>query len=429
MKNIVLIGLPGSGKTTLGKKVAQKTRLNFIDIDEKIEQKIGLSIYEIFTKFGEKKFREIESEAVSEISNIKNTIIATGGGTILNPKNFKILKNNGFFVFIYRNIHEILKTLDVKNRPLFHNDPEKIFEIDEKRREIYKKIADFCLKNDDFNQSIDILAIIAKTLNLSGFFVVGDPISHSISPKIHRTIFSICGINNNYSKFKINKTCIPAFLAAMKKSKIRGINVTIPHKIAVIPYLDRVNEISKICGSVNTIVNRNGKLIGYNTDVFGFYATLKKLKFDACKKNIAIIGSGGAARAAIFVLTKLEAKNIFIVARNLSKSEKICLDMETNATKISIFEFSYDNLTQVSVKCDMIINATPLGMKGFAADFESFEFLKFLRPDAKVVDLIYNPVETNFLKSARKIGLAVQNGRLMLIWQAIFAQKYFGTLE
>lgn len=163
-KNIILIGMSGAGKTTVGKVLSYKTKRAFLDIDGYIENKNNMSISEIFEKFGAEHFRKLEAEACEIISkNYKNTIISTGGGAVLNPENMQYLKSSGKVIYINRSVESILTTLNAEKRPLLKNNPDILYEMYKERHPLYLKYADICiLNNGDFSECVENIYSIIK---------------------------------------------------------------------------------------------------------------------------------------------------------------------------------------------------------------------------------------------------------------------------
>lgn len=153
-KNIVMIGMPGSGKTTIGKELSKRLKVEFCDIDEYIIEKEGKSISEIFEK-GEDYFRSIESRTVKEVSSKFPQIIATGGGVVKREENIKVLRQNGIIIFLNRPVKHIAQDVDIKSRPLLKDGPEKLYELFKERYELYNKYCDYKIDNIDIEESID----------------------------------------------------------------------------------------------------------------------------------------------------------------------------------------------------------------------------------------------------------------------------------
>lgn len=164
-KNVVLIGMSGCGKTTIGKLLAEKLSCNFIDVDEYIENKEGLKISEIF-KSGECYFRKLEEKYISEISISKNTVVSTGGGVVLNVNNINKLKNNSFIVYIYRDLVNITNTLDTSNRPLLNNDANSVYDLFKRREQLYEKYCDFKIYNNkNIFEAVENIIKLIKNYN------------------------------------------------------------------------------------------------------------------------------------------------------------------------------------------------------------------------------------------------------------------------
>ena len=230
------------------------------------------------------------------------------------------------------------------------------------------------------------------------FGLIGEHLSHSFSKEIHE---SIAGYS--YELVEISKDNLDSF---MREKNFKAINVTIPYKEKVIPYIDEISIEAKNVGAVNTIVNRNGKLYGYNTDVFGFIEQLKQEKIDVKDKVVLILGSGGASKAVKVALTTLGAKEIFVASRN-KKDDFI----------------SYNEIYDHQ-EIDIIVNTTPLGMYPHEKD-ELLIVLDKLKSLEAVVDVIYNPLRTRLLIEAEKRKLKTSNGLYMLVGQAYHAIEIF----
>jgi shikimate dehydrogenase len=240
------------------------------------------------------------------------------------------------------------------------------------------------------------------------FLVIGNPIEHSLSPELHNYWIKNNNINAIYEKQKLNKDQLEEFISQVKDNKINGINVTVPFKKMVIPYLDELSAEAQSTQSVNTIYKKDNKVIGHNTDIFGFTASIEKTKYNISNKEALILGAGGVVPSIIFSLIKMKVSKIKISNRTKENAENLKIFFKD----IEIIEWG-----KIS-NFDMIINATSLGLKkedNLNIDFSSTSGDKFF------YDVIYNPKETNFLRIGRELGNKTLNGKLMFIYQAFSA--------
>ena len=237
------------------------------------------------------------------------------------------------------------------------------------------------------------------------FLVIGNPINHSLSPKLHNYWIKNNNIDAVYEKQKLRENALESIILQVKEKKISGINVTVPFKKAVIPFLEELTVEADKTQSVNTIYLENNKLKGDNTDIIGFQRSIENFNYDPCKKEIFILGAGGVVPSIIFALIRMKASRIIISNRTKEKAE--------------VLKDSFKNIEIVEwgkvPNFDMIINATSLGLKKkdeINLNFQSNIKNKFF------YDVIYNPRETNFLKLGRKLGNITLNGKMMFIYQA-----------
>ena len=247
------------------------------------------------------------------------------------------------------------------------------------------------------------------------YSVIGNPINHSLSPKLHNSWLKTNSINAFYDKQKLKENEIENFILKIKQQKIAGANVTVPFKKSVIPYLDKLSFEAKQTQSVNTIVFENKKLVGYNTDVIGFTKAIEDLNFNIKDKKIFILGAGGVAPSIIFALNKMKVSQIAISNRTREKAE----NLKVKFKNLKIIEWG--NLEDF----DIIINATSLGMN---KEKINLNFSKF-GSNKLFYDVIYSPVETNFLKEGKKLGNKVENGKLMFLYQAFEAFRLWHGIE
>ncbi|MDP1759625.1 MAG: shikimate dehydrogenase, partial [Thermodesulfovibrionales bacterium] len=193
---------------------------------------------------------------------------------------------------------------------------------------------------------------MTKVLGLLGW-----PVEHSLSPAMHNAAFEHIGLDCCYLTFPVKPELLKDAVKAVRALNLAGVNVTMPHKENVIPLLDQVDADASFIGAVNTIVNSNGKLIGYNTDGRGFMRSLSEAQISLNKKNVLILGAGGASRAIAYHLVK-KAAELFIYDIDVNKAEKLIRDLR----KISDNVFPAKNINSLD-KYDIIINATPLGLR------------------------------------------------------------------
>jgi shikimate dehydrogenase len=255
------------------------------------------------------------------------------------------------------------------------------------------------------------------------FAVLGDPISHSMSPAMHNDWLQSNEIDGHYHPLHVKRDDLETAIKGLKAIGIAGFNVTIPHKETIIPFLDKLDPLAQAIGAVNTVVNENGELVGYNTDGSGFLKGLLAKISTISDKNVLIIGAGGAARALYFTLASAGVKRIDICNRTVNKAEAIKNECPYAVQSIVLGkEEAENNLAHYHI----IIQTTPIGM---LPDIESLPLsLHNLIADTFVSDIIYNPLETKFLREAKGKGAKTQNGLEMFINQGALAfEKWTGV--
>ena len=237
------------------------------------------------------------------------------------------------------------------------------------------------------------------------YLVIGNPIEHSLSPKLHNYWLKENNIDAIYDKKRLDENELKNIISEVKEEKINGINVTVPFKKAVIPFLDELSQEAKDTQSVNTIYLQNGITIGHNTDIAGFELAIKYAKYDISNKKIFILGAGGVAPSIIYSLKKMKASKITLSNRTKEKAENLKKLFED----LEIVDWGE------KIDFDMIINATSIGLNNedeIKIDFSS------IGPNKFFYDVIYNPRETIFLKKAKLFGNKAENGKMMFIYQA-----------
>ena len=237
------------------------------------------------------------------------------------------------------------------------------------------------------------------------YLVIGNPIEHSLSPKLHNYWLKENNIEAIYDKKKLNENELKSIISEVKDEKINGINVTVPFKKAVIPFLDELSPEAKDTQSVNTIYLQNGNVVGHNTDIAGFELAIKYAKFDLNNKKIFILGAGGVSPSIIYALRKMKVSKISLTNRTKEKAE----NLKNLFKDLEIVEWGE------RIDFDMIVNATSIGLK--KEDGLNFDY-SANGPDKYFYDVIYNPKETLFLKRAKLFGNKTENGKMMFIYQA-----------
>lgn len=255
--------------------------------------------------------------------------------------------------------------------------------------------------------------------------LLGYPLEHFFSPRMHNAVFRKLNIPGQYQLFQKQPQELASFLGSLERENIWGLNVTVPYKEKVLDFnlieLDNTAPYAKEIRTVNTIVRKDGKLKGYNTDVAGFLRHLNKVGFAPRKKRIALLGAGGAWKAVAYSLAKKGAEEIAIFDLERDKSESVgkLLEEIFPDLKLSIV----DTVTGLDIRHkDLLVNATPVGLKG---DDPCLVDEGMLHEDLFIYDLIYNPASTKLLSLAKAKGLEHSNGLGMLVYQGAFSFIYF----
>jgi shikimate dehydrogenase len=258
--------------------------------------------------------------------------------------------------------------------------------------------------------------------------IIGDPIEHTMSPVMHNAAFRQMGVDYLYVPFKVKQEELAKAIDGVKALNIRGLNVTIPHKVAVIQFLDKLDHLAEKIGAVNTIVNDNGVLTGYNTDGAGFLQALLEKGIEPREKNTVILGAGGASRAISFSLADRGA-NLVILNRRLELdwAEELASRISQSFSKeVEALELNRENLARVLDRADIVVNATSRGMTPNIDETAVTSTL--LKPDLTVFDIVYNPIKTRLLKEAEAAGARTVSGLDMLVWQGALAfEKWTGV--
>lgn len=248
------------------------------------------------------------------------------------------------------------------------------------------------------------------------YAVLGDPIGHSMSPVMHNDLFECYQMDAHYHPFLVKKEDLKTVVQGLKAIGIAGFNVTIPHKSDIIPLLDEVDELAQSIGAVNTVVNENGRFIGYNTDGPGFLKGLEPFISSVTEKKVLVLGAGGAAKAIYFTLAKNKPAVIDIANRTINKAVELieACPFETTSKALSL-----DDAGSQLGNYDVIIQTTMIGMSPKVSDKPIV--LDHLNKNALVCDIIYNPLETLILVEAKKLGARIQTGLDMFVYQGALA--------
>lgn len=248
--------------------------------------------------------------------------------------------------------------------------------------------------------------------------IMGTPVEHTLSPKMHSYLAEQTGCDTVYLAFDVQPEHLGDAVASMKQVGALGFNITAPHKIAVMDYIDYIDPDAERMGTVNTIVNRSGAWHGYNTDGDGFVNSLEFEGTPLTGKDVLLLGAGGSARSVAYKFAKKGVGSVTISGRTPEKTRAI-LDVLQKHTNAAVSD-------DINSKAgyDIIVNTTPLGMHPLEHK-NPFDRWELLKPGATACDLIYNPRQTLFLQEAEKRGAKIVNGLSMLVLQGIYAYEHF----
>ena len=259
--------------------------------------------------------------------------------------------------------------------------------------------------------------------------LIGDPVEHSVSPVMHNAAFSSLGLDYIYLPFRVEKGQLARAIDGVRALNIRGLNVTIPHKVTVIPFLDELETLAERIGAVNTIVNDNGHLKGYNTDASGFVKALLERGIEPRGKKIVILGAGGASRAISFTLAERDA-DLAILNRQLEMDWAVELASSISrflGKDVKALELNEQNLSAVLENADILVNATSVGMSPNSD--ETPVPAKLLKAGLVVFDIVYNPIKTRLLTEAEVAGAETIDGLDMLVWQGALAFEMWTVVK
>jgi len=451
MVRIVLTGFRGTGKTRVGELLAHMLNVPFFDTDALIEKRAGMTIYELFQKYGEEYFRKKECDTISSLDTT-DSVVSTGGGAIMNPSNVAALRQGSVVFLLTADDRTIEQRIARTERPSLTRLPlrEEIRELQAIRRPFYIAAADFCIKTSrkDANETALVIRHILaegtsglkegtgfvsfvrktpiareeaealeKALVSEGrdpltriYAVAGNPCSHSLSPLLFNHLFSQYRMNCHYTRL-----CWSDFgelIREAKKIDIRGLSVTLPFKNEAMTFIDEADEHTEAIGASNTLVMCEGTTFGFNTDWTGIRDPLINLK----GSSAVVIGAGGAAAAAVYALQSLDM-DVTIFTRTPVKAEGLSAKFSVPVKPLSGF---------ASESPDVLINATPVGME---PDTRSPVDTSLLKPGMTVFDLVYTPADTPLLIAARKAGCTTIPGTEMFVRQACAQFRCFTGID
>lgn len=249
--------------------------------------------------------------------------------------------------------------------------------------------------------------------------LIGRPVAHSLSPRMHNRAFAHLGMDWVYVPFEVADDAVSAALAGVKALSIRGVNVTVPHKTAVIPFLDELTPEAAAMGAVNTIVNDSGRLVGHNTDGSGFVRSLREVAgFDPHGARVLVLGAGGAARAVAIALARAGAERVAVANRTESKARRLAEDVARHGASSAGLSLAQEPLAAELRAADAVVQTTSVGMAG---DPSLPLDPDLLAPRHLVADIVYTPLKTPLLRAAEARGCRTLPGWGMLLYQGVEA--------
>ncbi len=256
------------------------------------------------------------------------------------------------------------------------------------------------------------------------YCIIGDPVQHSLSPVMQNSAFSALGIKSSYISFRVPNRELKTSIESLKSIGIAGFNVTIPHKISILPYLDILDNTASKTNAVNTVKNEGGQLIGYNTDLYGFIQPLYNRKIDFKGIKVLIMGAGGAAYAIVTALSyEKEIGEIIIVNRSTQNASNLV--QHGLKLGLNIYKDDFNNLPKLALQSDLIVNATSIGLNNESSPIGR----ENINPKSIVYDIIYKPIITDLLGKAKNVNAQVVYGYEMLLAQGAQAFKIWTGLD
>jgi shikimate dehydrogenase len=244
------------------------------------------------------------------------------------------------------------------------------------------------------------------------YCIIGDPINHSLSPSMQNAAFLALALNSTYIAFKVTSGELKESIESLRTIKIAGFNVTVPHKVAVMKYLDELDLTAKRANAVNTVNNIEGIFKGYNTDIAGFIEPLRRRGIDLGGMQVLLLGAGGAARAVVAALSEEpQAEKLVIANRDLARAKELCSMASNLGLKCEAVPLG--DSARFSKESDLIVNATSIGMNGEASPIDQ----DHIKKGSIVYDIVYRPITTDLLENAKLAQAVVVYGYEMLVEQ------------
>lgn len=425
MRNIVIIGMSGSGKTTLGRLLAAELGYDFIDTDLWIEQHSKLRVKQIFAGYGEPFFRAIESEAVWRAARQPATVIATGGGVILNEENIRVLRQTGVLVFLDRPAEQIAHDIQLGHRPLLSAGVGRVFAMAAERRPRYLEYADLVLPNEGtMEEALEAFRVMARMATARSFAVAGGAAGRAALSRIHCAALTALEEPAECTAVDVPRHRLREMIAAARVSYVRGFAVTAPLQRDILPMLDEIDEDARLCGTVGTVAVRDGRLCGCNTDFKGLALAMVEAGVDFLGKRVVILGTGGIAAGIALGAARLGATHIELLGRPEKTRALAGRVKAASPVTVEVGELVPIEIAKAASGADILINATPPGVHGISEEFLSLHFLEALPSHAMVCDLACAPTQTRLIEKAQALKLRTLEGQTVLIWQALLADEF-----
>ncbi len=252
--------------------------------------------------------------------------------------------------------------------------------------------------------------------------LVGYPLGHSVSPPMQQAAFDHYRLDVRYEVWETEPAQFDALAERLRHPLTLGANVTVPYKETVVPLVDDLDEFARQIGAVNTIIHREGKLSGHNTDADGFLKALRELGgFEPAGKRVVLLGAGGVAKAASFALARAGVMSLAITDIVGERAQALASSVGLLGVETYVLDGESESLEAALWKCDLVVNCTPMGMKHGATEGRSPLGAKLIPKEALIYDVVYNPIETPLLLAAKKAGARTLGGLAMLVYQGAAA--------